>query len=262
MKTNIQTIFIDLDNTLYDHTTQSIPPLHIKALHALKAKGYKLVMCTGRPPALVKEHHFEDLIDWDGYITGIGSYVFDKDLHTLTDHSISIDDVAQIMQYAQTQGLGVVGFGKKVKFATQWDPNIQEIIDTFHFKDVQIHHWHPADHLSNLLLKPKDPLRHIPALDAMPGIVPIYMKNWVEIRANGISKYKGIETLMHHFHEPVHQYLAFGDSALDAEMLEKAEIGVVMQNGEQALKQIPGIQIAPSCHDGGIYIWLKENGWI
>ena len=39
MKTNIQTIFIDLDNTLYDHASQIVPPLHIQALHALKAKG-------------------------------------------------------------------------------------------------------------------------------------------------------------------------------------------------------------------------------
>ena len=215
MKTNIQTIFIDLDNTLYDHASQIVPPLHIQALHALKAKGYKLCMCTGRPPALVKEHHFEDLIDWDGYITGIGSYVFDKNFHTLIDHSIAVDDVAQIMNYAETHALGVVGFGKKVKFASKWDPKVQEIIDTFHFKDVKIHPWHPADHLSNLLLKPNDPLKPIPELDKMPGIVPIYMKNWIEIRTNGISKYKGIEALMNHFHEPINQYLAFGDSALD-----------------------------------------------
>lgn len=262
MKTNIQTIFIDLDNTLYDHISQSVPPLHIQALHALKAKGYKLIMCTGRPPALVKEHHFENLIDWDGYITGIGSYVFDRNFHTLIDHSLAVDDVAQIIQYAENHGLGVIGFGKKVKFATRWDPKIQEMIDTFHFKDVKIHPWHPADHLSNLLLRPKDPLRPIPELDTMPGIVPIYMKNWVEIRAHGISKYKGIETLMNHFHEPINQYLAFGDSALDMEMLDRAEIGVVMANGESQLKRLPGIQIAPNCHDGGIYTWLKENEWI
>lgn len=262
MKTNIHTIFIDLDNTLYDHMDQKVPPKHMQALHELKQKGYKLVMCTGRPPALVEEHHFEQLIDWDGYITGIGSYVFDKNKNTIIDHSLSSEAIEKVINYANTHHLGVLGFGKDVKFATREDTTIQEMIDTFHFKDVNIQAWNPNDSLSNLLLKPANPEMPIAELDQIPGIAISYMKNWIEIRSKAISKYKGIVAMMEHFHEPTNNYLAFGDSDLDEEMLRNAKVGVVMENGEEHLKKIPNIHIAPSCHDGGMYTWLKENGWL
>ena len=75
---SIQTLFIDIDNTLYDHINQVIPKKHIIALKELKKKGYKLCICTGRPPILVEELHLDTFIDWDGYVCGNGCYVLNR----------------------------------------------------------------------------------------------------------------------------------------------------------------------------------------
>lgn len=44
----IQAIFFDVDGTLVSFRTHTIPPSALEALHALRAKGIKLFLATGR----------------------------------------------------------------------------------------------------------------------------------------------------------------------------------------------------------------------
>lgn len=258
---SIQTIFMDLDNTLYDHKSETVPDKHIQALRLLKKKGYQICICTGRPPLLVKDLSLEDLIDWDGYVCGNGCYVYDRNKEPLFEKTIAPHLAQTIFDYAEKEDLGVLAFGN-VKMATRQDPRVQEMIESFHFTGIDFRPLQDSDRFSNILFKPEDPKKPIPFLDALNGIEAIYMDQWVEIKRQGGSKFEGIQILMKQFGLPSTQYLAFGDSPIDQEMLKNAEIGVVMENGDPLLKTIPGIHQAPSCHEGGIYTWLKENGWI
>ena len=83
-------VFIDLDNTFYDHENHVVPKKHIDAIRQLKQKGFKVCTCTGRPMNLVEELNILDLIEWDGHVTGNGSFVYDKDCHYYT--SVTTDD--------------------------------------------------------------------------------------------------------------------------------------------------------------------------
>lgn len=257
----IKTIFFDLDNTLYDHLNQVIPTKHIEALRQLKEKGYKVCVCTGRPMILVEELNVLDLIEWDAFVCGNGCYVYDKNLNPLYECPIDSKSADIIFDYAQRNDLGVLGFGN-VKMATRLDQKVQEMIDTFHYKDIDFRERKESDIFTNLLFKPEDTMKHIEELDELEDLTTIYMKQWVEFKRSDTSKYEGIERVMNHFDEPVHQYLAFGDSAIDYEMLENAAIKVMVANGDARLKTIEDIQIAPSCTSGGVYTWLKENHWI
>ena len=258
---SIQTLFIDIDNTLYDHINQVIPKKHIIALKELKKKGYKLCICTGRPPILVEELHLDTFIDWDGYVCGNGCYVLNRNHESLYENVIDTESTNQIFHYANEKDLGVLAFGN-VKMATRKDSRVKEMIETFHFKDVEIRNKKDTDRFSNILIKPDHPLERNPFFDSLESIDPVYMSQWVEFKRKGANKFKGIQILMNSFHEDEHAYLAFGDSAIDYEMLANAQIAVMVANGDDRLKSIPHIQIAPSCHEGGLYDWLKENEMI
>ena len=258
---SIQTIFMDLDNTVYDHIDQIIPKKHIEALQALKKKGYKVCVCTGRPPILVEELHLESIIDWDGYVCGNGCYVLDRNHETLYENVIDPKSVDALFAYGKEHDLGVLGFGN-TKMATRNDPHVQEMIQTFHFKDVIVRNKKESDHFSNILMKPDNPLERNAFFDSLENVEPVYMEQWIEFKRKGANKFKGIQIMMEHFKEEETSYLAFGDSAIDYEMLMHAEVAVMVANGDERLKSIPDIQMAPSCHEGGLYTWLKENEWI
>ena len=49
----IQAIFFDVDGTLVSFRTHTIPASTLEALHALRAKGIKLFLATGRHQAML-----------------------------------------------------------------------------------------------------------------------------------------------------------------------------------------------------------------
>ncbi len=257
----IKTIFLDVDNTFYDHSTNSIPEKHIEAIHALKEKGYKLCICTGRPMVLLEELEVDQIFDWDGYVCGNGSLVFDSDKNLIYENTIPKAAAKQIFDLCEKKGVGIYAVGNH-KFLTLKNEVTEEIREYFHFaNDYPIRTMQEDDRFSNLVFKLDNGVDPVPEIEAIEGIEPVYMPQCIDVKKKGISKYKGIEVLMERFHEDPHEYLAFGDSYIDLEMLQNAKIGVAMENADPRLKEHAD-SICPSCHNGGIYTYLKENHWI
>lgn len=70
----IQAIFFDVDGTLVSFHTHTIPPSALEALHALRAKGIKLFLATGRHQAMLRS--VQELFPFDGCVTLSGQYCF------------------------------------------------------------------------------------------------------------------------------------------------------------------------------------------
>ncbi|MFW5894785.1 MAG: HAD-IIB family hydrolase, partial [Bacillota bacterium] len=67
-------IFLDLDGTILDHSTHSIPKSAKKAIDQARANGHDVILATGRPPSLMgqllEEIHFDAVVGANGrYIT-------------------------------------------------------------------------------------------------------------------------------------------------------------------------------------------------
>ena len=69
----VKAIFFDIDGTLVSFETHKIPASTQEALKALRDKGIKIFIATGRPQCLI--NNLGDL-EFDGYITVNGSYCF------------------------------------------------------------------------------------------------------------------------------------------------------------------------------------------
>ena len=72
-------VFIDFDGTFADRGV--IPSQHIDAVRAAQARGHRIVLCTGRPKALVST---EEQALFDGLVGAAGGYV-ELDGEVLTD---------------------------------------------------------------------------------------------------------------------------------------------------------------------------------
>ena len=70
----IRLIFCDVDGTLVSFRTHTIPASTLEALHALRAKGIKLFLATGRHQAMLRS--VQELFPFDGCVTLSGQYCF------------------------------------------------------------------------------------------------------------------------------------------------------------------------------------------
>ena len=66
-------IFFDIDGTLMDEKTGTIPPSTIQAILQAQANGHLCFINTGRPFSTI--HSSITDIPFDGYICGCGTYI-------------------------------------------------------------------------------------------------------------------------------------------------------------------------------------------
>ncbi len=67
----MKTVFIDFDGTFADHGR--IPQGHLQAVHAARAAGHRVFLCTGRPKVMVPRRFRESV--FDGLVCAAGGYV-------------------------------------------------------------------------------------------------------------------------------------------------------------------------------------------
>lgn len=68
----IKAIFFDVDGTLVSMTTHTIPKSTLDCLHALRAKGIRLFVATGRHMSMMDDVRAQ--FEFDGYVSVSGQY--------------------------------------------------------------------------------------------------------------------------------------------------------------------------------------------
>ena len=66
-------IFLDVDGTLYSHSTKSIPASTIEALKICKEKGIKICIASGRSKLVTGFTGILDVIEFDYFVTTNGN---------------------------------------------------------------------------------------------------------------------------------------------------------------------------------------------
>lgn len=84
-------VFIDFDGTIADRGV--IPPAHAEAVREARRRGHRIVLCTGRPRALVSD---ENRALFDGMVGAAGGYA-EIDGEILSDRRFPADLGAQVV---------------------------------------------------------------------------------------------------------------------------------------------------------------------
>lgn len=237
----IKAIFFDIDGTLVSFQTHKMPDSTRQALKALKEKGIKLFVATGRSPnffAKVKE-----ILDFefDGYIMLNGQYcqVNEQVIHEaylpieamktllpyLEENKISCMFVEADYEYMNYISSRAEEYHRQLGSTIPMIP-VDDIGRVYENKTYQLCAYIPETEEAEFFAHMSD-CKSVRWNPAFADVIP----------ANG-GKPVGLQKVLEHFGLSGEECMAFGDGGNDISMLQFAKVGVAMGNAAENVKQV------------------------
>lgn len=230
-------IFFDVDGTLVSFKTHQISPAVRQALQALRERGIKLFLSTGRHLAMLDP--VRQVFDFDGYVTLSGQYCTAQG-QVLRSTPMPPEAVEELVAAARTDAFSCIFLeGEEIYINC-----INEMTRQF-IRDLSI----------PMPLQPPCGLRPGPgglsggdlpdpgagASAAGPGPSPedhpVAPQFPGRDPAQRGARTRGMDALLDYFRIPVEDAMAFGDGENDLSMLLHAGIGVAMGSAHEEMKR-------------------------
>ena len=94
---NYKLIFLDVDGTLYSHTTKSIPESTVKALKLAKEKGIKIAIASGRSKIVTAFTGILDMLDFDYFVVTNGNLVIDNNDNVIYSNPMNKEGIDKVL---------------------------------------------------------------------------------------------------------------------------------------------------------------------
>ncbi len=250
--------FFDIDNTLLDHRTLTIPPSALKAIDALKREGHTVVIATGRSHGHAKP--FIDLVQPSYAITQNGARILHGDKEVL---SIPLPRPSLIALFEWIRSLGHhYGVnGETSGYLSALLPIATEPLDTvampyqstdqFYLRDKVYQAWLFFDASLDCELVPEI-RRRFDDFDVVR-----WHESAVDVIPSAVNKWTGCQWVLERTGFRPEDSVAFGDGLNDLQMLQGVGLGIAMDNGHPDLKAVAD-RIAPALQLDGIARMLEE----
>ena len=259
-------IAIDLDGTTLNENSQ-ITPKTKEVLTKATAAGHIVSIVTGRPKR-ISENYYDFLglkspmINFNGAVGHIPHQTWDKEYALTFNRDIAFE----ILAAKEQLGIKVVAAeGKNMALADV--PNT--VIDDFFPVTLK------ANEVLNKINLQENPSAMTMLVDKLqlPKTVSALEENFgdkinvgvwggpnpiLELSPKGVNKAHGVKFLADTFKIDRKNILAFGDEHNDAEMIDYAGWGVVMQNGTDKLKALANDITPLTNKEDGLAHYLEE----
>ena len=273
----IKYLFIDIDGTLFDHGTESIPPSALLALHQAHERGHKIFLCTGRANTEIDPMYRS--LPISGMILSCGAQIYaENEMVYLGQYPQ--DALKELVHYMESNQIGFSLDGWKRSFFSEEaftifagfshpDNEVDSELARAEMRKKNMFHLYKMeeDDYSQILKISifsknteacKELLHHLPT--SLEGFIhqnPHYAITNGEISIKGITKATGMQHILTHYQGEQNDTIAFGDSLNDMEMLLFAHIGVCMGNGAKELKKVADY-VTSSISEDGLYKAFKH----
>ncbi|GHU03825.1 hypothetical protein FACS1894158_02980 [Betaproteobacteria bacterium] len=250
--------FFDIDNTLLDHRTLTIPPSALAAIDDLKRAGHTVVIATGRAHGHARP--FIDQIRPDYAITQNGARILHGEIEAFSV-PLPRQRLVALFDWMSERG-HFFGINDDTSgYLSALTPMTTEPLDTVampYQSDRPIHlerdiyqGWLFFDEALDATL--------IPAIrEHFPEFELTRWHRWaVDVQLRVVNKWTGCQWVMARTGFTPAQAIAFGDGLNDRQMLQGVGLGIAMDNGHPDLKAIAD-RIAPALHLDGIARMLEE----
>lgn len=263
----IRLVASDMDATLLDENSQ-LPPDFEAAVKALAEKGIRFAAASGRPLYTLEEmfpNLRKEMIligDNGGAIRWNGENLYTSEMppegwRALARKTREVGDVAVLC------GLKSAYVERQYQ---QYDRVMKQFYTRVEYVDDLTAVTEPADKFTIYL--PRDNSQE--AYDNIYGpacgtefSVAVAGKNWVDIMNPGVHKGAALVILGEKLSISTAEMMAFGDTYNDAEMLETARYGFLMENGSLPLRQRVPFLAPPHWEYGEMQVLhrlLEQNG--
>lgn len=239
----IQAIFFDIDGTLIPHGKETMPISTQKALKALKNKGVKLFIATGRPANSID--HVKKMFDFDGYLTANGQYCFNSET-LISEKYIPHESIKQLIPYTEEHHIPVLYASLDCCYRNQY--NFSMFDEKWPIVDYDTLFEHDIVQIMAHIEPEEDDefLKHLPLCksarwtDAFADIIP----------SDG-GKDIGIDKIIAYYNIPLDNVMACGDGGNDITMLKHVPNSVAMGNASEEVKK-HAAYITTDIEDDGI----------
>lgn len=249
----------DIDGTFINRK-EEVQQSHIEALMAAKEKGHTMIFCTGRPYLdiipIIKQMP-EDLIEY--LVCNNGAYIY----HLPTNEFLESKTISyKFLEQFEEIGRSIkalyaihteVGTKRGLLFNENDRPEwFEKVIDEewnkFHtevFEESK--EWSKDKDIYQLSLRStKEEIQNVVSkFDNIKDQVDIHVANevYLDINPIGISKLVGLQNISKILNVDIKDFIAFGDSGNDIQMLKGVGKGIAMGNATQEAKDSADIVI-------------------
>ena len=253
-------IFFDIDGTLLDETTHTVPQSAINAIKEAKQNGHQCFINTGRPISTIDQIIKE--IDFDGYVCGCGTYICHNS-KTIYHHKLNQDIQKKIIDMTFKYQVETVLEGEYGAYFPSFmsHPFVKDIYHRYQNQGFPVYIYNQNDsiHFDKFAVWYKDVASKEKFRSLLKDDFTIIERDhdFDEIIPKSCSKATGIEFICQYFNIPHSQTLSIGDSTNDLAMLEHTQYSVAMKKSHPALYD-KVTYITSDLNDNGIYNALKH----
>lgn len=250
-------IFFDVDNTMYNNTTNVIPMQTRKLLLELSAREDVLLgLATGR--GIGKLKIIEDVLPLFTFKVLVnGAYVLKNDT-TIYDEPIKPSDVLEVLNLIEGSNLnlGMVGIREEAvnKLSEVVHEGMKILRGNYPKVDPTFHETHKIYQLWMFAQAEQEILEM--ALKMPKFRVYPWHKGGADFVYPGINKAFGIQKALEH--ETDYRLICVGDGANDIQMIEMADIGIAMNNTRFHELKEKADHVAPHIMDDQLYDFFRS----
>ncbi|MBO4644380.1 MAG: Cof-type HAD-IIB family hydrolase [Alphaproteobacteria bacterium] len=253
----IKAVFFDIDGTLVPHAAYGMPDSTRQALEAVRQKGVKLFLSTGRSPNGIG--FLEKEFDFDGVISFNGQYCFDRS-GVLRQDPLPAEEVLSVLPYLEEKQISANFETLEGDGFNFINDRVLDFARRFHVveKELRVVDIASAERtVYHMLLfvtsqEEEDVMRRLPHCKALR-----WCSDFVNVINRDGGKSVGISAFCQKYGFEREEIMAFGDGGNDVDMLEYAGIGVAMGNAETETKAAADY-VTTAVDDNGIYNALKH----
>ncbi len=256
----IKAVFFDIDDTLRHKAKGKIPDSVTRVFTALKAKGIKTGIATGRAPYGVVPEILALAPDY--FVTINGTYVYDQKGQSLVDEPLPRPLVEAYVAWCQDIGIAYGFAGKEVAAVSENSELIDDalapvypdyIVDPDFYQTQAVYHMWTFETVGDSLTLPEDLSQKLRFVRWHP--------HSSDVVATGFSKASGLAHLLEAIHLTPNQVLFFGDGPNDMEMFDYVGLKVAMGNAVPEIKEKADFVTKEVLEDGILYA-LEELGMV
>ena len=250
---NYECFFFDVDGTLLDNNTHTVPKSTLMALKKLKEKGKKCIICSGRGFIALKEIEELNFIEWDGYILYNGALSVNANNETLDKHCFKKEVLYELEKTSVENGIVLLYEGQDYWYNMPMNEKAFRGMEFFgKHDDFEIIPYQGQEVCMLMAFNDEFSMfKYIEGIDVLA--TPHF---YADIVQSGISKGHGIQIFCDYFNIPISQTMAFGDGINDLEMLQMVNTSIAMGQGVEEIKKI-ATYITDAVDNDGLYKALK-----